>query len=53
MLEKIETQRRIFFERYVFFCPTTHTCRPCSSGYTSPAMRILLAQAVLIHILLL
>ena len=42
-----------YFEKYVFFYPVTHTCRPCSSEYTSPTMPMLLAQAVLIHILLL
>ena len=44
--------RKSYFEKYVFY-PTTHTCRPCSSEYTSPTMPSLLAQAALIHILLL
>ena len=64
MREKIETLWKNFFIRkfavqkelfwkVCFFYPTTHTCRPCSSEYTSPTMPSLLAQADMIHILLL
>ena len=50
-IRKFAVQKELFW-KVCFFNPTTHTCTPCSSEYTSPTMPVLLEQALLIHILL-